>query len=122
MCPDLRAQSCFLRCCQRGLVFVVVVVFGADGTTTIKSSITGKEKQPKTPRISGQSSRFIDRCHPEQQTIKQCRRTVHQIETKIATKIVLIYSARTTVVVLVAKMEQRDRLTNRTDRHLSANA
>lgn len=49
-------------------------------------------------------------------------RTVQPKETKIDTKIDLIYSARTALLVLAAKKGQRDRQTNRTDRHLSADA
>lgn len=50
MRPDLRAEGCFLRCC-RSLVFLLLLCFGTDGPATIKSSITGKEKQSKTPPI-----------------------------------------------------------------------
>lgn len=49
-------------------------------------------------------------------------RTVQPKETKIDTKIDLIYSARTALLVLAAKTGQRDGQIKRTDRHLSADA
>lgn len=51
-------------------------------------------------------------------------RTVQPKETKIDTKIdlIYIYSARTALLVLAAKTGQRDRQIKRTDRHLSADA
>lgn len=65
MCPDLRAEGCFLRCC-RSLVFLLLC-FGTDGPATIKSSITGKEKQSKTPVIRAMAvSHLIDHCHTDQ--------------------------------------------------------
>lgn len=130
-------KGCFLRCCRWGeqpslfffLLFLTLSLwFGTDGPAMIDWVLCYQQSETVHNNSSDQghdcqSSHLIDHCHTEHTQTKVISWELYsQKETKIDTKIDLIYSARTALLVLAAKTGQRDRQASRTDRHLSADA
>lgn len=110
---------------ELSLFLLLVLCFGTDGPATLKSSISGQRETVQNSSDWGrgcQSSHLIVHRHTGRTQTSCFMRTVQPKETKIDTKIDLIYSARTALLVLAAKTGQRDRQTKGTDRHLSADA